>query len=86
LKHRVRPKPCVEAAAEAWAAIGRGAFPAGAARVRNVIAFSVLAFALAFCAWRQVGLALDGWPHLAASEMLFAGGVFTLAIAVIIRD
>jgi hypothetical protein len=59
---------------------------AGAERVRKVIAFSGLAVALIFCAWRQVGLALDGSPHLAAGEMLFAGGVFTMAIAAIIRD
>jgi hypothetical protein len=54
--------------------------------VRKILAFSGLAVALAYCAWRQIELAIDGWPHLAATEMLFAGGVFTLAIAVIIRD
>jgi len=54
--------------------------------MRKVIAFSGLAAALAFWAWREIGLALVGWPHLAASEMLLAGGLFTLAIAVLIRD
>jgi hypothetical protein len=52
----------------------------------RVLAFSVLAVALALYVWRQLDLALAGWPHLAASEMLLAGGVFTLAIAVLIRD
>jgi hypothetical protein len=54
--------------------------------VCKVIAFSGLAAALVFCAWREIDVALAGSPHLAAGEMLFAGGVFTLAIAAVIRD
>ena len=54
--------------------------------MRRGIAFSGLAAALVFCAWRELGQVLAGGPHAPAGEMALAGGVFTLAIAVLIRD
>lgn len=54
--------------------------------MRKGIAFSGLAAALVFCVWRELSHALAGGPHTPVSEMALAGGVFTLAIAVLIRD
>ena len=53
--------------------------------MRKVVVFSGLA-ALALFAARQLSVVLAGSPHLGASQMLLAGGVFTLAIAVLIRE
>jgi hypothetical protein len=61
-------------------------FAVGARFMRWVIAFFGFAAALALLAWRQLCVAVTGSPHLSASEMLFVGAVFTLAIAVLIRD
>jgi hypothetical protein len=54
--------------------------------MRKGIAFSGLAAALAFCVWRELSYAFIGGPHAPVSAMALAGGVFTLAIAVFIRD
>lgn len=54
--------------------------------MRRGIAFSGVAVALAFCLWRELSPVLTGGPHAPASEIALAGGVFTLAIAVLIRD
>jgi hypothetical protein len=54
--------------------------------MRKVIAFVGLAAALAFFAWRQSGLVHVGSPQITAADILLAGSVFTLAIAVLIRD
>ncbi|HLH48749.1 MAG TPA: hypothetical protein VKV96_05365 [Roseiarcus sp.] len=54
--------------------------------MRRLVAFVGLAGALAGCAWRELSHGLAGALQSSTSEILLAGGVFTLAIAVLIRD
>jgi hypothetical protein len=86
LERRSRPGDCV---LPAFALAG---FPrlcassVGANLMRKGIAFLGLAVALVLFAWPPLRLVFLGSPHLTAADMLLAASVFTLAIAVLIRD
>jgi hypothetical protein len=58
----------------------------GEAFVSKVVAFAWVAGALAFCAWVAPWQSLAVPVHGAAPAILVAGGLFTVAIAVLIRD
>jgi len=54
--------------------------------MRRGIAFAGLAAAFGFCAWRALSHILAGAPDGPISGVGLAAGIFTLAIAVLIRD
>jgi hypothetical protein len=58
----------------------------GGAFVSKIIAFAWVAAALAFCYWLTPWRAFAAEPHEAGTALLLAGGLFTVAIAVLIRD
>ena len=52
----------------------------------KIVAFACVAAALAFCLWFAPWGALMARAHGTASGILMVGGLFTVAIAVLIRD
>jgi hypothetical protein len=54
--------------------------------VSKIIAFAWVAAALAFCYWLTPWRAFAAEPHEAGTALFLAGGLFTVAIAVLIRD
>jgi hypothetical protein len=54
--------------------------------MRRGIAFAGLAAAFGFCAWRALSHILAGAPDGPIGGVGLAAGIFTLAIAVLIRD
>ena len=52
----------------------------------KIVAFACLAMALAFLVWLAPWRPLMAQAHGAAPVILMAGGLFTIAIAVLIRD
>jgi hypothetical protein len=54
--------------------------------VSKIIAFAWIAAALIFCYWLEPWRAVAAQPHEARTALFLAGGLFTVAIAVLIRD
>jgi hypothetical protein len=54
--------------------------------VSKIVAFAAVAAALAFCLWLAPWRSLGVQAHDAAPAIFLAGGLFTVAIAVLIRD
>jgi hypothetical protein len=65
--------------------IGKGA-RIGTAFVSKFIAFACVAAGPALCLWLAPWRSIVAQPHDAAPAIVVAGGLFTVAIAVLIRD
>jgi hypothetical protein len=86
LERRSRPGDCVQPAFALAGFPRLCASSVGENLMRKGIAFVGLAVALVLFAWPPSRLVLVGWSHLTAADVVLAGGVFTVAIAVLIRD